>query len=298
MSRDSLGTYQLIHADSLKWLSEARPNTIQAVVTDPPHGLVEYSPKELRNRRNGNGGIWRLPHFYDGHLRRPLPRFTVLSQKDHQRIRRFAAQLGLRLIRVLVPGAHVIISTNPLVEHWITIGLVSRGFEVRGQIVRIVQTLKGGDRPKNAHQEFHDVSVIPRSAWEPWLIFRKPLDGRVQDNLRKWGTGGLRRLPDGRPFKDVIVCPPTSRAEREVADHPSLKPQYLMRQLVRASLPLGDGTILDPFAGSGSTCAAAAALGLSSIGIERDREYYEMALDAVPRLASLEPHRSITRYPT
>ena len=67
-----------------------------------------------------------------------------------------------------------------------------------------MHTLRGGDRPKNAHEEFPDVSVMPKSCWEPWGLFRKPCEGRVQDNLRKWGTGGLRRISDSEPFKDMI----------------------------------------------------------------------------------------------
>src|SRR6185503_16172150 len=111
----------------------------------------------------------------------------------------------------------------------------------------------GGDRPKNAHEEFPDVSVMPRSGWEPWGLFRKPFAGRVQDNLRKWGTGGLRRISDDEPFSDVIKSSPTHVSEREIAPHPSLKPQAFMRQIVRAILPMGKGVILDPFMGGGST---------------------------------------------
>jgi site-specific DNA-methyltransferase (adenine-specific) len=154
-------------------------------------------------------------------------------------------------------------------------------------VIRLVQTLRGGDRPKNAEHEFDMVSVMPRSAWEPWGLFRKPCDGRVQDNLRKWRTGGLRRVSAAEPFKDVIEVAPARGREREIAPHPSLKPQALMRQLVRASLPFGEGTILDPFMGSGSTIAAAAACGLSAIGLESSREYFDMAVRAVPELARL-----------
>jgi len=59
-----------------------------------------------------------------------------------------------------------------------------------------------------------------------------------------------------------------------------------MRQIVRAALPLGEGMVLDPFMGGGSTIAAACAVGYRSIGIESDQEFYEMAVQAIPRLAS------------
>ena len=87
--------------------------------------------------------------------------------------------------------------------------LLEAGFEKRGEIIRLVQTLRGGDRPKNAHNEYPDVTVMPRSAWEPWGLFRKPCEGRVPDNLKKWKTGGLRRLSDAQPFADVIQSGPT-----------------------------------------------------------------------------------------
>jgi site-specific DNA-methyltransferase (adenine-specific) len=126
---------------------------------------------------------------------------------------------------------------------------------------------------------------MPKSCWEPWGLFRKPCEGRVQDNLRKWKTGGLRRISPDEPFRDLLHCAPARGPERRIAPHPSLKPQSLMRQLVRAALPLGEGVILDPFMGSGSTIAAASALGLESIGIEQIDEYFRMATKAVPRLA-------------
>jgi site-specific DNA-methyltransferase (adenine-specific) len=147
--------------------------------------------------------------------------------------------------------------------------------------------MRGGDRPKDAHVEFPDVSVMPRSMWEPWLVFRKPLDGRVQDNLRKWGTGGFRRISAQRPFGDVIASAPTRATERALAQHPSLKPQAFLRQLVRGVLPLGKGVVLDPFAGSGSTLAACEAIGYESVGIERDRKYFDLASAAIPKLSKL-----------
>jgi site-specific DNA-methyltransferase (adenine-specific) len=279
--------FAIFNADCFHWLHRVPPASIHAVVTDPPYGLLEYQPDQQEKLRRGRGGVWRIPPSFDGANRRPVPRFTVLSDVERAQLRDFFSRLAAALMPALVPGAHVFIATNPLVSHLVYEPFIAAGFEKRGEVVRVVKTLRGGDRPKNAHQEFADVSVMPRSCWEPWGLFRKPCEGRVQDNLRKWRTGGLRRLSESEPFRDLIVSAPTKSREHEIAPHPSLKPQHLMRQLTHASLPLGEGVILDPFMGSGSTVAAAVANGLYAIGLEIDPQYFDMARPAIPRLAAL-----------
>lgn len=62
-----------------------------------------------------------------------------------------------------------------------------------------------------------------------------------------------------------------------------------MRVLVRSLLPLGNGIILDPFMGSGSTIAAASAIGYEAIGIEIDEVYFNEAKKTIPKLAALYP---------
>ena len=285
-----VGKASFYTADCLDWLRERRPKSIHGVVTDPPYGLVEYTTKENEKRLNGKGGVWRIPPSFDGHARSPLPRFSILSQRDLENIFNFFHDWAKVLSRTLVPGAHVLVASNPLVSNVLSAAIQTAGYERRGEVVRLVQTLRGGDRPKNAHEEFSDVSVMPKSQYEPWVLFRKPLEGRVQDNLRKWKTGGLRRISEDRPFGDVIASHPTRRTERELAPHPSLKPQSFLRQVVRAILPLGEGTVLDPFAGSGSTLAAAEALGYRSVGVEMDPAYVSIARDGIPALKSLPVH--------
>jgi site-specific DNA-methyltransferase (adenine-specific) len=280
--------YEIHNTDAFQWLESRAINSIEAVVTDPPYGLVEYTEKELHKRENGKGGIWRLPPSFDGSKRMPVPRFTVLTEADQESLKNFLFRLARLLRGVLVPGGHVFIATNPLISHFVYDSFMSAKFEKRADIIRTVYTLRGGDRPKNAHDEFNDVTVMPKSCWEPWLLFRKPCEGRVQDNLRKWKTGGLRRISASEPFKDLIQSSPARKQEREIAPHPSLKPQNFLRQIVRASLPLSQGVILDPFMGSGSTIAAATACGLRSIGLEVRKEYYSMAESAIPRLAKLK----------
>lgn len=291
----SFGRSTLHHANCFDWLEQQADASFHAVITDPPYGLHEYTEEQQAKLRKGKGGVWRIPPSFDGHPRSPVPRFTTLTDEQLKRIRAFFFVWARLLLPKLVPGAHVIVASNPLVSYLVSAALAEAGLERRGEIVRLTMTMRGGDRPKAAHDEFAEVSVMPRSMWEPWLVYRKPIEGRVQDNLRRWKTGGFRRPCQERPFGDVIPSSPTRKAERDLAPHPSLKPQSFLRQLVRSVLPLGEGVVLDTFAGAGSTLAAAEAVGYASIGVEKDDRYFEMASTAIPKLIRFTPNGDQSR---
>lgn len=285
---ETLGTQRLFLADCMDWLHAAEHASISAVVTDPPYGLVEYEPIQQQKMRSGRGGVWRIPPSFDGANRMPLPRFTVLSVNDRGALSTFFESWATALLPVLRPGAHVVIAGNPLVSPLVAVAMEAAGFERRGEIVRLVRTFRGGDRPKGAETAYADVSSMPRSCWEPWGLYRRPLSERtLAANLARWGTGGLRRPSPASPFLDVIESGITPDRERAIAPHPSVKPQSFLRQIVRAVLPTGTGIILDPFAGCATTLAACEALGLDGIGIERDVEYFDLAVAAIPKLAAL-----------
>ncbi len=265
-------------------------NSLHAVCSDPPYGLVEFSPDEVGKLRAGQGGVWRIPPSMDGCERRPLPRFSVLTPEQKKSIETYFYQWGTVLLPKLRPGGHVLLAGNPMLQMYVQAALIEAGFENRSTLMRVYHGFRGGDRPKNAEKEFPEVCVQPRSNYEPWMLFRKPISEKtVAENLRRWATGGLRMLPGGKPLPDVIQSFKTPENERAVADHPSLKPQHLLRILVRSLLPMGTGVVLDPFMGSGSTLAAAQAVGYASIGIELDADYFKLAQAAVPRFAALYP---------
>ncbi len=287
---DVIGKSTLIHADCLEWLDKIPSESFHAIVTDPPYGVKEFEPEQLEKRSNGNGGIWRLPPTFDGSIRSPLPRFTALNEKERDSLSKFFGRWSRLATRALKPGGHLFLASNAYLSHLTFSNIVNEDLEFRGEIVRLVKTFRGGDRPKNAEQEFYGVCSMPRGAYEPWGLFRKrlPKGMTVSECLRIHQTGGLRRKPDGNPFEDVIPSARTPKAERDIADHPSLKPQEFLRNIVFAALPLGEGIVVDTFMGSGSTIAAAEALGYCAIGVERNITYFEESLSAVSRLCGIE----------
>lgn len=98
---------------------------------------------------------------------------------------------------------------------------------------------------------------------------------------------GVRDFGDTGTAARFFYSAKASKLDRAGSSHPTVKPINLMRWLVRLVTPPG-GTVLDCFAGSGSTLAAATLEGFASVGIEQDATYIE---DIHRRLAALETER-------
>lgn len=149
-----------------------------------------------------------------------------------------------------------------------------------------------------------------KPAFEPCLVARKPLVGTVADNVLTYGTGAINinagrvggtdgRWPTNLTIDEQVAadldattpgrsrCFPTFRFEAKAPTrerpkvngvaHPTVKPLALMRWLVRLVTQPG-GTVLDPFAGSGTTLEAAVLEGFNAIGIEREDIYLPLIM--------------------
>jgi hypothetical protein len=128
------------------------------------------------------------------------------------------------------------------------------------------------------------------TAWGSWQSPASPnLRGDYEVITVACRDGWERRAPDGcEGWRDTIggwpeLCStvwqvaPVSGLERSGAGHPAPFPVELAARCIRLSTWPGE-TVLDPFAGSGSTLVAARDLGRRAIGIERSERYCELAV--------------------
>lgn len=83
---------------------------------------------------------------------------------------------------------------------------------------------------------------------------------------------GLKNSVDKRPGR----AEGNRTNEARQNHHPTVKPQKLMSYLIKLITPPG-GVVLDPFMGSGSTGCAAKREGFEFVGIEKEKEYFEIA---------------------
>lgn len=117
--------------------------------------------------------------------------------------------------------------------------------------------------------------------------WRKGVDGVCYSHYGATEPVSVGRGDTGTASR-FFYCAKASKADRAGSKHPTVKPQRLMRWLVRLVTPPG-GTVLDPFAGSGSTLTAALSEGFNAIGIEQDAEFVQ---DIHARLAAYESERA------
>src|SRR5204863_9870620 len=101
-------------------------------------GLNEYDAHQLEKRKNGRGGIWRLPPAFDGAKRQPLPRFTALNERERKRLADFFTEWSRLVVRTLRHGGHVCIATNSFMSQLLYSSLVAGGLEYRGELIRLV----------------------------------------------------------------------------------------------------------------------------------------------------------------
>jgi len=101
-----------------------------------------------------------------------------------------------------------------------------------------------------------------------------------------------KRGDDGKSFQGdtgtaarFFYCAKASKKEKGNTEHPTVKPLELMRYLVKLVTPK-DGTVLDPFAGTGTTGEAALLEGRKYYLIEREKNYFK---DIEKRLKKVNP---------
>lgn len=203
----SYGDVTLYHGDCVDVLNAMPANSVDASCTDPPYGLGfmgkewdTFSPESVatntrkafqqRHGVNVEDRATSTNPNIRGRLRSPAMSpsqieydRTVQGQRAFQR---WTEEWAAALIRVLRPGAHVLVCGAPRSAHRMVCGLEDAGFEIRDSFAWLFA--QGFPKSHNVDDE-RGTALKP--GHEPIALARKPLDGTVEENLRRWGVGVL-----------------------------------------------------------------------------------------------------------
>jgi site-specific DNA-methyltransferase (adenine-specific) len=145
------------------------PESVDAVVTDPPYGIG------FKQNR------WDLQDIRDAAARAGHERLS-----DSEAYGVWCRLWGQQCLRVLKPGAHLLAFGSPRTAHRLACGLEDAGFELRDTLV----WLYGTGLPKSRRLPGGRGTTL-KPAYEPILLARRPPAGTVQDTIARHGTGGL-----------------------------------------------------------------------------------------------------------
>lgn len=261
-------TLTVYNADVLDALPSLEPGSIDSVVTSPPYAM---------QRKSTYGGVPEADY----------PEWTVSWMAA--------------LKPALTERGSVMINISPHVK----------GGMLADYVLRMRLALRADGWYE--HDELawtkpdgmpHGRPDVPVRAWEStfwYSLTSKPFaDARRNGNEAKWkpnfhsgraerlgwahsGLGGNVSKNARSRCKNFLSL--SVNTNSKVWDHPAPFPVKLADWLMKINTPDG-GTVLDPFAGSGTTAVAAQANGFKSVAIERDPEYAQMIVDRYKTVAA------------
>ncbi|MFW1950527.1 DNA-methyltransferase [Acinetobacter beijerinckii] len=143
--------FNLYLGDCLEVLNELSDNSIDSIVTDPPYGLKFMGKK------------WDCE----------VPSIEIWQE----------------CIRVLKPGGHLLAFAGTRTQHRMACNIEDAGFEIRDMIAWIYGS--GFPKSHNLDGEWQGWGTALKPALEPITFARKPLIGKVAQNVEAYGTGAI-----------------------------------------------------------------------------------------------------------
>lgn len=180
----------------------------------------------------------------------------------------------IEAMRICKPSSpHVLFASGKFVIELIKSNEKQFRYELIWEKNNPVGFLSANQRPLRSHENILVFSKIFKgSTYNPQMIVGKPHTVGIGNRAAHYGkTSGRTSARTTNLYHPKSILRIQNRAASKSL-HPTQKPLELMKWLVSTYSHRGD-TILDPYAGSGSTLVAAAALGRKAIGIEQSEEY-------------------------
>jgi len=285
----------VILGDAQETLKKIPDSSADLVLTDPPYFLDkldgDWDPQEVKN-------------ITQGQVIKNLPGGMRFDPDQGMRLQEWYQKISQDIFRVLKPGGFFLSFSSPRLVHRLAVAVEDAGFYIRDIFIWVypegrakAQTLTRYTSVKDERLSYWKTPQV-RGNYEPIVVAQKPPEGKLVDNFLSNGVGlfNFSERLEGNYFPSnvlmtekmaflppIFLIPKPKKEERgDFNTHPTVKPLALLRYLIRLTTQKG-AVVLDPFLGSGSTAVAALLEERKYIGIEINREYYQIAFRRIEK---------------
>lgn len=292
----------LINGDCLDELNKLSDNSIDLVLTDPPYFIHKLNHDWSKATIDSDKKNSHITH---------LPKGMKYSKNQVKDLYDFYLKVSKLVYQKLKPGGYFLSFSAPRLYHSIAMAKEISGFEVRDiinwvytqnipkgmSINHIIDKMNISDEDKEKLKKEYSGFKTPqiKSCHEPICVAIKPINVTFIQNELNFKTGlldfnqkiGLEKdkIPanilvtedfDEIYTKNFLVGKPTKK-EKGNNNHITVKPVSLLEYLIKL-FSKETSLIVDPFMGSGSTIVAAKNTNRNYVGIEIEKEYYNIAI--------------------
>ena len=296
---------KIINNDCMIELNRLEDDSIDCVITDPPYFIDKLDNKwdaeEVKN------------DVKNSHIKH-LPKGMKFDKSQVKNLYDYYLELSKLLFKKMKPGAYFLSFSSPRLYHAIAMSCEIAGFEIRDMInwnytqsmpkgmsiSHIIDKMKITEEEKNKLKDEYKNYKTPqiRSCFEPICVAMKPL-GKLTfiQNELQFKTGLLDfsqkvgidndRVPanvitteeyNESYDKNFLISKPSKIEKGNTNTHITVKPISLIEHLINL-FSKENSLVVDPFLGSGTTALACKNTKRRCLGIELNKEYYQICLD-------------------
>ena len=282
--------YTLYLDDCRNVLKQLNDNSVDLIITDPPYFI------------DGMGNDWNKENLSKKVKKAKvvggLPVGMKFDVEQGKKLQEFIEPICNEFMRILKPGGFCIIFSQARLYHRMAIATENAGFEIRDMLgwkyegqAKAFSLNHFVKKMKNLTEEEQNQIIKEMDGWktpqlkpqiEPMVMAQKPKEGTFIENWIKYNVGLVNTTEslDGMFPGNIMEVSKKERDEK--IEHLTVKPVKLISHLVKL-FSKENQIVLDAFMGSGSHGVASLQNNRKFIGIEIDKDYFEIAKERIEK---------------
>ncbi|MCQ2352198.1 MAG: site-specific DNA-methyltransferase [Victivallaceae bacterium] len=284
---------RIFNEDSIVGVQKIPANSVHLILSDIPYGIGMDDWDVLHNNTNtaylGTSPAQEKAGAIFKKRGKPLNGWSEADKQIPHQYYEWVCSWAPAWLNCLCPGGSVFVFAGRRFAHRCIVALEDSGFifkdmlawnkshaPLRAQRISQVYMRRNDAINEEKWQGWRVGNLAP--VFEPILWFTKPykIGGTLADNIIQYELGAYNQFAIERYCGENSNIISMHGTKKDFGLHPTQKPEKLMEFLIELTTIKGQ-TVLDPFAGSGTTLVAALKLKRQYIGFEKEKSYFDIA---------------------